>query len=77
MLLALVLVLSACSKSVPTDTVEWLVAHPDALREVEQQCTNSDAKIPATECNAAFQARHRLFVGKGPQYTPSKDAPKF
>ncbi|WP_322084443.1 EexN family lipoprotein [Burkholderia sp. BCC1972] len=77
MLLPLVLVLSACGKSPPTDTVESLVNHPDRLREVEQQCANSDAKLPSTECNTASEARHRLFMGSGSQYTPPKDPPKF
>jgi hypothetical protein len=77
MLLALTLVLSACGRSTPTDTVESLVAHPDHLREVERQCATGDAKMSVAECNAASEARHRLFMGSGPQYTPSKDAPKF
>lgn len=76
-LIAVALLLSACGKSTPTNTAESLLAHPDRLREVEQRCANSDAKMPAAECNAATQARHRLFMGNGPQYTPSKDAPKF
>lgn len=77
MLLLLAVTLAACSKSGPTDTVESLAAHPDRLREVEQQCANSDAKMPAAECNAASEARHRLFMGNGGQYTPPKTAPKF
>lgn len=70
-------ILTACSKASPTDTVESLAAHPDRLHEVEQQCANSDVKIPAAECNAASEARHRLFIGNGAQYTPPKAAPKF
>ncbi len=77
MLLLLVVTLAACSKSGPTDTVESLAAHPDRLREVEQQCASSDATIPAAECNAASEARHRLFMGSGAQYRPPKDSPKF
>lgn len=77
MLFMLALLLSACGKSGATDTVESLVAHPDYLREVEQQCSNGDARTPAAECDAASEARHRLFIGNGPQYTPTKDAPKF
>lgn len=77
MLLTLALVLSACGKSASPDTVESLVAYPDRLREVEQQCANGGEKMPAAECNAASEARHRLFIGNGPQYTPPKDAPKF
>ena len=50
----------------------------DRLREVEQQCANDYAKMGATECNAASEARHRLFMGNGkPAYTPSKETPRF
>ncbi len=70
-------VLGACSRAAPTDTVDSLVAHPNRLREVEQQCANDYAKMGVAECNAASEARHRLFVGNGPQYTPPKKAPKF
>ena len=69
--------LAACSRAAPTDTVDSLVAHPDRLRAVEQQCANDYAKMGATECNAASEARHRLFMGNGPQYIPPKKAPKF
>ena len=69
--------LAACSRAAPTDTVDSLVAHPDRLREVEQQCTNDYAKMGVAECNAASEARHRLFMGNGAQYTPPKKAPKF
>ena len=69
--------LAGCGPSQPKDTVESLVAHPDRLHEVEQQCNNDYAKMGATECNAASEARHRLFIGNGPQYTPPKEQPKF
>ncbi len=71
------LLLVACGNTAPTDTVESLVAHPDRLREIEQQCADDYAKMGAAECNAASEARHRLFIGNGPQYTPPKEAPKF
>lgn len=74
--LVLVLILAACGKSESTETVTSLMAHPDRLREVEQQCAD-DTNMPAAECNAASKARHRLFLGNGPQYTPPKDVPKF
>lgn len=77
MLLLLAVSLAACSKAASTDTVESLAAHPDRLREVEQQCANNDAKIPTAECTVASEARHRLFMSNGVQYTPPKTAPKF
>ncbi|WP_414442130.1 EexN family lipoprotein [Burkholderia sp. 22PA0106] len=76
-LVVLALVLGACSKSAPTDTAESLASHPDQLHDVEKQCANDNEKMPVAECNAASEARHRLFIGNGPQYTPPKDAPKF
>lgn len=72
-----ILALTACSKTAPTDTVDSLVAHPDHLREVERQCANHATQMPAAECEAASEARHRLFYGNGPQYTPPKNQPKF
>jgi len=77
LLLLFALALTACGKAAPTDTVDSLVAHPDRLHEVERQCANHDAQVPAAECEAASEARHRLFYGKGPQYTPPKNPPKF
>lgn len=77
-LMIAVALLAGCGPSQPKDTVESLVAHPDHLREVEQQCANDYAKVGAAECNAASEARHRLFMGNGkPAYTPSKETPKF
>ncbi|RDS85037.1 hypothetical protein DWU98_03625 [Dyella monticola] len=71
------MLLVACSKAPPTDTVDSLVAHPDHLREVEKRCADDYAKMGAAECNAASEARHRLFMGNGPQYTPPKKPPTF
>jgi len=76
-LLLFAVTLTACGKTDPTDTVDSLVAHPERLREVEQQCANNDAKMSASECNTASEARHRLFMGNGAQYTPPKDPPKL
>jgi len=77
LLLTLIVMLTACGKSEPTDTVDSLVAHPDRLRDVEEQCADKYPKMGAAECDAASEARHRLFVGNGAQYTTSKKPPKF
>ncbi len=69
--------LVACSNATPSDTVGSLVAHPDRLRKVEQECRDDFAGMGAAECNAAAEARRRVFVGNGPQYTPPKESPKF
>jgi hypothetical protein len=76
-LLMLAVILTSCGKSEPADTVDSLVAHPDRLREVEKACSDDYAKMGAAECNTASSARHRLFIGNGPQYTSPKDPPKF
>ncbi|WP_222938786.1 EexN family lipoprotein [Pseudomonas veronii] len=77
MFLMIALALVACGKSRSVDTVESLVAQPNHLREVERQCESDDTRSSLAECNAAFEARRRLFLGNGPQYTPSKNSPKF
>ena len=69
--------LAACSNAAPTDTAEFLMAHPDQLREIDKACRDDYAKTGAAECDAAAEARRRLFIGKGPQYTPPKESPKF
>jgi hypothetical protein len=77
MLIGMVL-LSDCGPSQLSDSVDFLVAHPDRLREVERRCSGDYTKVGATECNAASEARHRLFMGNGkPAYTPLKKPPKF
>lgn len=76
-LLVLVVILTSCGKSEPTDAVNTLVARPDRLRKVEKECSKEPQKAGDLECNAASEARHRLFMGNGPQYTPPKNAPKF
>lgn len=77
LLLLFVLTLTACGKASPTDTADALVAHPDHLHKVEKRCAEQDPQTSAAECEAASEARRRLFIGNGPQYTPSKTPPKF
>jgi hypothetical protein len=46
-----ILMLAACGKAAPTDTVDSLVAHPDRLKEVQRLCQEDYAKMgepPAT-----------------------------
>jgi hypothetical protein len=76
-LVLMTLLLVACGNATLTDAVDSLVAHPDRLRKVEQQCGNDYTKMSVAECSAAAQARRRLFIGNGPQYTPPKEPPKF
>ncbi|OYY81053.1 MAG: entry exclusion lipoprotein TrbK [Hydrogenophilales bacterium 17-61-9] len=70
-MLLLVLVLTACEKPVPTDTIESLVANPERLKEVERLCREDHAKMGDALCNAASEARRRRFMGDGKsKYTP-------
>jgi len=75
-MLLLVLVLTACEKPAPTDTVESLVANPERLKEVQRLCREDHAKMGDALCNAASEARRRRFMGDGKsKYTP-QPAPK-
>lgn len=74
--LLLALVLSACSPSTPTETVESLAANPERLKELRKQCKLDRAKLGDTLCNAVAEATRRRFMGDGvTPYTPSPPAP--
>jgi hypothetical protein len=76
-LLLLALILTACEKSAPTDTVESLAFHPERLKEVERLCRQDHAKMGDALCNAASEARRRRFMGDGKsKYTPQQRAPQ-
>ena len=76
-LLLLALVLIACEKPAPTDTVESLAANPERLKEVERLCRADHAKMGDTLCNEASEARRRRFMGDGKgKYTPLQPAPQ-
>lgn len=76
-LFALIAMLTACGQSTPRDTVASLIAHRDRLHEIELKCQNNDPSVTAKECQIASEARRRIFMGNGPQYTPPKASPKF
>lgn len=76
-LLLLALVLTACEKPAPTDTIESLIANPERLKEVERLCRQDHAKMGDALCNAASEARRRRFMGNGKgKYTPQQHAPQ-
>lgn len=76
--LTLAILLTACSQSVPTETVESLVANPERLKELRQQCKADRAKLGDTLCNAVAEATRKRFYGDGETpYTPQKEPPKF
>lgn len=77
-LLLMTLALTACGPPAPTDTVESLVANPERLKELREQCKADRAKVGDALCNAVAEATRRRFIGDGKvPYTPSQESPKF
>ncbi|MDN7439394.1 EexN family lipoprotein [Burkholderia cepacia] len=78
MLLLLAAMLTACGKSAPNETVESLVANPERLKELREQCKTDRAKLGDELCNRVAEATNRRFFGDGKTpYTPPKEPPKF
>lgn len=85
--LLLAAALVACGKSEPTqtnnspvstETVESLVANPERLKALRQQCKTDRVKLGDELCNRAAEATNRRFLGDGKTpYTPPKEQPKF
>lgn len=73
--LAAVLV-AACSRPAPIESVESLVANPERLKELRAQCKADRAKVGDAQCNAVAEAtRQRFFSTDGPKHTPSHSPP--
>ncbi|CUI28463.1 Uncharacterised protein [Achromobacter xylosoxidans] len=78
MLLLFVVLLTACGKSEPTETVDSLAANPERLKELREQCKTDRAKLGDELCNRVAEATNRRFLGDGKTpYNPPKEAPKF
>lgn len=71
LLIATALLLAACSKPVPFESVEALVANPERLRELRAQCKADHAKVGDAQCNAVAEATRKRFMGSGTPYTRS------
>lgn len=67
MLLMLATALPACSPSQPTETVDYLVAHPERLKEVQRLCKEDRAKAGEELCRRAAEAANRRFFGDRPE----------
>ena len=63
--------LAACGKPEPAESVESLMANPDRLKEVRAQCKADHAKVGDALCNMAAEATRRRFMGSGTPYTPT------
>ena len=69
---AVALVLTACGKPGPIESVESLVADPARLKELRAQCKTNHAKVGDAQCNAVAEATRRRFMGGGTLYTPAR-----
>lgn len=77
----------ACGKSEPivtnngsasTETAESLVANPERLKALRQQCKTDHERLGDELCNRVAEATNRRFLGDGKTpYTPPKEQPKF
>ncbi len=85
--LLLAAMLVACGKSEPaktsttselTETVDSLVANPERLKALRQQCKTDRPKLGDELCNRVAEATNRRFLGDGKTtYMPPKEQPKF
>lgn len=67
---------AACSKPAPIESVESLVANPERLKELRAQCKADHTKVGDAQCNAVAEAtRQRFFGSGGPKHTPAAPAP--
>ena len=71
---ACTLLLAACSKPAPTESVESLMANPERLKDVRAQCKADYAKVGDALCNMAAEATRQRFMGNGTPYTPAPPA---
>jgi putative hemolysin len=73
-IVACTLLLAACSKPEPTETVESLMANPERLKLLRTQCKADHDKMGDALCNRAAEATRRRFMGSGTPYTPAPPA---
>lgn len=68
------LVLAACGKPEPADTVESLMGNSKRLNEIRAQCKTDHTKVGDALCNLAAEATRRRFMGSGTSYMPAPPA---
>lgn len=71
---ACALLLAACSKPEPAESVESLLDNPERLKEVRAQCKADHDNVGDGLCNRAAEAPRRRFMGSGTTYTPAPPA---
>ncbi|MGG6877301.1 UNVERIFIED_CONTAM: EexN family lipoprotein [Pseudomonas aeruginosa] len=69
MLLMLAVALTACGPSQPSETVDFLVAHPERIKEIQRQCKEERAKVGEELCRRAAEAANRRFFGDRAEQT--------
>lgn len=75
---AAALLLSACGKPQPTDSLESLMADPERLKLLREQCKTERTKLGDELCDRVAEATKRRFFGDGKvPYNPPKESPKF
>ena len=67
MLLMLTVALTACGSSQPSETVDFLAAHPERIKEIQRQCKEDRAKVGDELCVRAAEAANRRFFGDRPE----------
>ena len=65
--LLMVAALTGCGPSQPTETVDFLVAHPDRIKEIQRLCKEDRAKVDDELCRRAAEAAKRRFYGDRPE----------
>ena len=71
-----VLVLAACSKVEPADTVESLMANPERLKVLRAQCKADHTKLGDARCNIVAEATRRRFMREGKSPYTNDPAPQ-
>ena len=67
MLMMLTVALTACGSSQPSETVEFLVAHPERIKEIQRLCKEDRTKVSDELCVRAAEASKRRFFGDRPE----------
>ncbi|WP_158249237.1 EexN family lipoprotein [Amnimonas aquatica] len=63
--------LAGCSQPAPEVTVDYLLAHPEELKALQQKCRLARDTVSAQTCVTVSEAQHRRFWGNGKtRYTP-------
>ena len=76
LMIVLGLLAIACSKPVPIDTVESLVANPERIKELRAQCKANHDKVGDVVCAAVSEATRRRFMGEGKSPYANDPVPK-